>query len=675
MKTVSFRATTTTAETEREGKVIVSGVLRAGTFNNFAVTHENARNTSLAFLDAIATNGGATGQGSHPTFFSERAIGQSAIVWRGGDWDDVRGLSLRGEWLQTDAGRNARAEAEAGVPFGVSIYATTNEEGTELDEILFVDAVYIPAVPNRVVSYAQQDDTMNDKELVEEVDEIAPISAMGGEQQESDLDEADSPTNAVMFSAEEVKQMVADAVRAELATHQPHARKSIPAKSSVPDAPKAPIAFGSALVEAGRTITPARRAPKDKTAALTAHYRQWNKATLTQEEAAMRNAMQFNLDWSGLPAPCTATAALYELVCESSYINSIFPSGTMARVCELIDDMVLVDDADFPTTDTPPTESIAINALGVWVSVSYPNLIPNSVTLVNTSFPAVALVEGVDYITGDGGIYLLTNATTIALDVVNNYNFAVTYSVSLLGNGVCQPTGRKSVKISQIQVDAKPLQIAIKYCDMELFQIQAKYGSDFAQRVLRRVVEQLREFIDKKFFQQIWVSALTNGSAAQSWSQSTETEEQLIQKISTAAATLIDSECVMPSDVIVITDILTADILGRANSCCRIDATNNGANLGQVGTLTQHSYPLYSIESTNLVYTGKVLVTTRYYFRSLTFQPLTIKEMVGGVEKPFTAPSGVTYTGRAMETEWIAFTQIASLVLRPTQARVINVVA
>jgi len=221
----------------------------------------------------------------------------------------------------------------------------------------------------------------------------------------------------------------------------------------------------------------------------------------------------------------------------------------------------------------------------------------------------------------------------------------------------------------------RPIKAAIRYCDMILIQIQRKYGDDFADRLLRRVIEQMREWLDKRIFQQIWVAAMKNGSIASTWSKSTETIEQLIEKIGDAAVELIDTECVVASELIIITNPTTANTLGRSNECCRIDATNNGEFLGQVGTITQHNIPLISIETTNLVYGNKVLVTTRDFYEHGVFQPLAISIKDGGVSTPFTAPSGTVYNGLTMETETVAYMQVADLINRPTQARIINIVA
>lgn len=672
-KTINFYSTDDTQITPLEGGLSVESVVKGGTYNGLTLDPANVKLVSLmAISDAI--QGRLTGEARH-TPLSERTIGNEAVIWTHGSWDDEDGLSLNGRFLDTDAGRNALRSAEAGIKFGVSIVATAEQVKNgkiDLLQILFVDLVMFPAVDNKVVAYQEEEEMP--KEIEIELPEVAQSDEIVAE------DTVENEKMATIAMMNEMREMVKAEFAAELAATkaQEQTKQAVVLKSKLPavapkkDRPFSLVELGQGFTDAARKIYPERG---KKFVKLMDHYRKVNKQRLALEHGQAEMMVKMGIDWDTLPGQCEATGRMYELVCENSYALSIFPSFVMDQVCQVIENYVVVDDPDFPTQDTPAAEALVINALNVSVPTLYGPIVPMSSTLVNTANPLVVLEEGVDFLAVDKEIYLLTTTKTTALNVAVNSAFTLNYTVSLYETEACQPQGRKKVEIVNTTITARPIKAAIRYCDMILFQIQRKYGDDFADRLLRRVIGQMQEWLDKRIFQQIWVAAMKNGSIASTWSKSTETIEQLIEKIGDALVELIDTECAVASELIIITNPTTANTLGRSNDCCRIDATNDGEFLGQVGTVTQHAIPLISIETTNLVYGNKVLVTTRDYYTHGVFQPLAVSVKDGGVSTPFTAPSGAVYNGLTMETETVAFMQVADLINRPTQARIINIVA
>jgi len=670
-KTINFYSTDDTQITPLEGGLSVESVVKGGTYNGLTLDPANVKLVSLmAISDAI--QGRLTGEARH-TPLSERTIGNEAVIWTSGSWDDEDGLSLSGRFLDTDAGRNALKSAEAGVRFGVSIVATAEQVKNgkiDLLQILFVDLVMFPAVDNKVVAYQDEEEMLLEEPILQEVAQSDEIVAE---------DTVETEKMATIAMMNEMREMVKAEFAAELAATkaQEQTKQTVVLKSKLPavapknDKPFSLVELGQGFTDAARKIYPERG---KKFVKLMDHYRKVNKQRLALEHGQAEMMVKMGIDWDTLPGQCEATGRMYELVCENSYALSIFPSFVMDQVCQVIENYEVVDDPDFPTQDTPAAEALVINALGVWVPTLYGPIVPMSSTLVNTANPLVVLEEGVDFVAVDKQVFLLTTTKTTALNVAVNSAFTLNYTVSLYETEACQPQGRKKVEIVNTTVTARPIKAAIRYCDMILFQIQRKYGDDFADRLLRRVVEQMKEWLDKRIFQQIWVAAMTNGSTASTWSISTGTIEQLIEDIGYAAVALIDTECAVASDLIIITNPTIAHTLGRSVDCCRIDATTTGAYLGQTGTITQHNIPLISIETTNLVYGSKVLVTTRDYYTHGVFQPLAVSVKDGGVSTPFTAPSGAVFNGLTMETETIAYMQVADLINRPTQARIINII-
>lgn len=673
-------ATLPTTDRDTQGRIIVANALNGGVFNGRKISTDNARSASLDLLERV-NNGGVTGEGRH-TPLADRVIGNEAILWESGSWDDVGGLTLEGRWLETDNGRNARVVAESGAPFGVSILATaeTSRDGeTTLIEILHVDAVHRPAVPNRVIAYAA--------EVAEGITKMEETEILGGsadvvEVEQPTVEEIVSDDQPVQFSQETISEMIAKAVAAELA--RPAQRTSRPViASALPAAQKrgdGDVVTMSALVaqKAEKEGVKVGKLP-DRLRPIADRYRQVNAARLAMEEVGLRSLVQFGQDWSTLAAPCSVVGAIYERVCARSYGLSVFPSSPMQSYCVIVEDFEVVDDAEFPAQVPVTASPISIATAGVWFALSGTAASPSSVVLTHVANPALVWVLGQDFIVGDDGILILASSPKLVanggvVDLAVSPAFTVSYSASLLQNGACQPAGRKVIKAAIRQVEAKIWKIALRYCDAEMFQIQSRYGSDFARRVLSRVVSELSVGMDISMFTAVWNSVYTtSGSSAGVWSQSLNTIENLIGFISSAAASLIDGECASQDEIVVLTTIANADILGRANECCRIDATNNGDSMGMVGTVTHHKYPLYAIPATNFVYNG-ILVIPRSYLRYFVFQPLSIKE-TAGIERDFVAPNGVTYSGTADVTTWTATMQTAQLIMRPTQGRYITVTA
>ena len=704
---IKFYATPTKTANSTAGRIDVSGVLRGGVFNGLTITQQNARLASLALINKLGT-GEVVGAAHHA---DDRPVGSEAVIWDQGSWDEVTGLQLGGRWLPTDTGRNARASVESGVFAGVSIVATAevNDGVATIIEIMYVDLVGRPAVQNKVIAY-QKEDTMlletDEKEGVltaQQESEGAVVIAQAAASTSAE-DGYDEPSKDDLYGrlSELIGGLVGTALEnsaqdaaarfsaledrlKSIEASRPVATQSARPKiaTSLPAAPKS----GDGVISFGKTLElAAEKSPlqhqkivgghKAKNIdVLMAQYDKFYHAKLQKELLDYKQRVAFNMDWEGL-YPCTATRVLYRAACERSSVLDIWPVQTMATHCETVSVLKFIPDTDMPMqTPIAAPESLAIAALVTPVALANTNAVPSSIVLTNTANPTVVLTYGVDFISDGGQVMLLTTTKTIGLNVAVNSAFTAVYDISLLvGGEICAPAGRMKATTMPIQITARPYAIGLRYCDPEALQISAKYGSDFITNALSKTIEALTDFIDGDVFAKAIFAAMGNGATQQNWSAGTDTIETLIQMIGRASVELVSSAVgACRSDIVIITDPYTAMLLGSANDCCRIDATNNGNVLGFAGTATQIGYPFYAYDGSGSGFNGQfVIVTTRYFADQFVFSPMQITSY-NGANVEVTLPNGTKAWGMSPITEWRATQQSAVVFTNPTHARVINI--
>lgn len=699
MEQIRFYATPVKVPDSTAGRIDVVGVLMGGIFNGLTITHDNARSASLQLI-AKLQSGEVVGAAHHT---DDRPVGSEVVIWDEGRWDDATGLQLGGRWLPTDTGRNARSAVEAGVFAGVSIVATADvKDGVAtILEIIYVDLVGRPAVQNKVIAY-QKEDTMDNIDILELGDDLAVApqdladdSADTQIAQSDDLYErlqsliGKSLQQATQQSAETIskleerisqfEQQIAYSARPATVTASARPKMA----TGLPPAPKKSegvISFGKTL-ELAAEQSPLQRQKivgghKSKNVeVLMAQYDKFYHATLQKELLDYKQRISFNMDWEGL-YPCTATRVLYRAACERSSVLDIWPVQPMATHCETVSVLKFIPDTDMPMqTPIASPEALVISSLATPVSLANSNAVPSSIVLTNTANPTVVLTYGVDFISDGGQVMLLTTTKTVALNVSVNSAFTAVYDISLLtGGAICAPAGRMKATTMPIQITAKPYSIGLRYCDPEALQISAKYGSDFITNALSKTVEALTDFIDGDVFAKAIFAAMSNGAAQQSWDAGTDTIETLIQMIGRASVELISSAVgACRSDIVIITDPYTAMLLGSANDCCRIDATNNGNVLGFAGTATQIGYPFYAYDGSGSGFNSQfMIVTTRYFASQFVFSPIQITSY-SGANVEFTLPNGTKAWGMSQITEWRASQQSAVAFTNPTHARVINI--
>jgi hypothetical protein len=701
---IKFYATPAQTADATAGRIDVVGVLRGGVFNGLTITQENARSASLDLI-AKLQSGEVVGAAHHA---DDRPVGSEAVLWDQGSWDEMTGLQLGGRWLPTDTGRNARASVESGVFAGVSIVASASIDGgvAELTEIFYVDLVGRPAVPNRVIAY-QQEEKMQDTDIEKEgvltaqqenegaiiAQAAAPTSAEEGYDEPSNSDDLYGRLSELIGQSLQQSADTVSALEARIAQFEQQISQSTRPATAVANRPKMatglpPVPKNSeGVISFGKTLElAAEKSPlqhqkivgghKAKNIeVLMAQYDKFYHATLQKELLDYKQRVAFNMDWEGL-YPCTATRVLYRAACERSSVLDIWPVQTMTTHCETVSVLKFIPDTDMPMqTPIAAPEALVIAALVTPVALANANAVPSSIVLTNNAAPAVALTYGVDFISDGGQIMLLTTTKTLGLNVAANSAFTAVYDISLLvGGAICAPAGRMKATTTPIQITAKPYAIALRYCDPEAFQISAKYGGDFITNALGKTIEALTDFIDGDVFAKALFAAMSNGAAQQNWSAGTDTIETLIQMIGRASIELISSAVgACRSDIVIITDPYTAMLLGSANECCRIDATNNGNVLGFAGTATQIGYPFYSYDGSASGFNGQfMIVTTRYFADQFVLDPIRITSY-NGANVEVTLPNGTKAWGMSPITEWRASQQSAVAFTNPTHARVINI--